>query len=1031
MAQGNFWDEAPVVSPQPAPRRAPQPVLSLPDPDKAADNARADAGLENSTVQTGLAVGADQRAADKAERERLEWLATHNPDGSKKPQASDATEAQQKSSLFYGRMLAAEKEYGAVPEGSRDARTIPGQWFHNTFPNADAMLNSSDRVTSDNAARNFIAASLRLESGATISPEEFDRQYRIYFPMPGDGPEQIKQKAQLRRQTIQGFRISSGPLAGQVDQEFQAIYNPAGGATAAAAALPGGQPPAGQPPAAGGVNSPEMRGGLPVGTQITFDGNGDGAPQWWNRDEWLMRTHGVTPDQETQIAAFWNANSGNPNLSPEAIRAWYQQNGLPQPSDAALAQGIAQARDGKVRFGAFDDSADRAAREQQLKSMVEAEAKARGAAMGAQGYDPNSAQSYLQTLTEAPLAGLQDEVSGLVGGGAALIRGGDPVKGYTDARDAAAYRDGLARDAQGLGGEALRIIGSVPTAMSMPGAMSPTVGGAIKAGAGYGALAGFGEGRGTGDSLGGAAGGAIVGGTVGGVTAAGGQWAINKLAARGGGSGGSTAAQRYADAQGFGLDAISPADVGGMAPKAIERTLDVQPGSATVMGAQRARLGDQLTTAVGDVADTFGRSTSQRGIGETAQRGAKAYLSESEEAAGKLYEAIPIAPEVDAFTGNTVSRLEALTNKITSNPKLAGMLKDPRLQGYLEALTARVKQVPTGLVDASGAPVTREVVEGGKLSWNDLKELRSRIGEEIGQQMFGEKTLKSDLRSLYAALSSDMEATAAAQGGKALTAFRKANTFYSQRAKRIEDVIEPLLGKGSDGTPESAAALIQRIAKGGKASTDLKLLAQIRKTLKADEWGQVANGLIRELGQPANSPGREFAAETFLRNFSDMDPAAKNVLFGKSDLRANLEKFVGVVEGIAKNNGTRNTSNTGMALSSVIGYGTGGVPGLIAQTALSYGGAKLWTNPAFVRWFTGYSKMLAGAARSGQINAAAHASQMAALSRLGGAHPEIAPDLGGLRQQLMGALQGGAGPQGALADEGQPTATPTTTTVPQ
>lgn len=1007
MAQGNFWDEAPVVSPQPTPRRAPQPILSLPDPDKAADNARADAGLENSTVQTGLAVGADQRAADKAERERLEWLATHNPDGSKKPQASDATEAQQKSSLFYGRMLAAEKEYGAVPAGSRDARTIPGQWFHETFPNADAMLNSSARVTADNAARNFIAASLRLESGATISPEEFDRQYRIYFPMPGDGPDQIAAKAKLRQQTIQGFRISSGPLAGQVDQEFQAIYNPSGGATAAAAALPGGQPPAGQPPAAGGVNSPEMRGGLPVGTQITFDGNGDGAPQWWNRDEWLMRTHGVTPDQETQIAAFWNANSGNPNLSPEAIRAWYQQNGLPQPSDAALAQGIAQARDGKVRFGAFNDSADKAAREQQLKSMIDAEARARGAAMGAQGYDPNSAQSYLQTLTEAPLAGLQDEVSGLVAGGGAMLTGGNPMQAYVNSRDANAYRDSLARDAQGAGGEALRVVGSIPTAMSLPGAMSPTVGGAIKAGAGYGALAGFGEGRGAGDSIGGAIGGAALGGAVGGATAAGGQWAINKLASRGGGSGGSTAAQRYADAQDYGLDAISPADVGGMAPKAIERGLDVQPGSAGVMGAQREQLGQQLTDAVGGVADTFGRSTTQRGIGETAQRGAKAYVSESEAAASKLYDAIPIAPDVDAVTTNTVSRLEALTNKITSNPKLAALVQDKRLVGYLDAL------------------------KGGKLSWNDLKQLRTRIGEEIGQQMFGEKTLKSDLRSLYEALSVDMEATAAAQGGNALKAFQRANTFYSQRAQRIEDVIAPLLGKDGTASPEAAAALIQRISKGGKSSSDLKMLAQIRKTLKPDEWGQVANGLIRELGQPANSPGRAFSPETFVRNFSDMDPAAKNVLFGKSELRANLEKFVGVVEGIAKNNGTRNTSNTGMALSSVIGYGTGGVVGLVAQTALSYGGAKLWTNPAFVRWFTGYSKMLAGAARSGQVNAAAHASQMAALSRLAGAHPEIAPDLGGLRQQLMGALQGGSGPQGALADEGQPTATPTTTQVPQ
>lgn len=994
MAQGNFWDEAPVVSPQPAPRRAPQPILTLPNPDQDADNARADQSTANDNIRTGIAVDNVEREKEKGKFDRERTLAD-DFNANKEVQAYRATlpsltqalaapkTGQGDLSVIYAYAKLMDPT-SVVRDSEMDMATSTSPWAQAKVQELRGQLDGSGRLPP--AARAGLEQEMiRKARSARLAYDDAFARYTEDAKAYGLDPVRV-----VGQHYGEKFRADM-----QAYDKARGLGRFAPGAGQQNAPLPGG------------VNSPEMRGGLPVGTEITFNGNGDGAPQWWNRDEWLMRTHGVTPDQETQISAFWNANSGNPNLTPEAIRAWYQQNGLPQPSDAALAQGIAQAREGKVRFGAFDDSADRAAREQQLKSMIDAEARARGAATGAQSYDPGSAQAYLQTLTEAPLAGLQDEVSGLVAGSGALLSGGDPMQAYLDSRDANAYRDMQARDAQGVGGEALRVVGSIPTAMSLPGAMSPTVGGAIKAGAGYGALAGFGEGRGAGDSIGGAIGGAAIGGAVGGATAAGGQWAINKLASRGGGSGGSTAAQRYADAQDYGLDAISPADVGGMTPKAIERGLDVQPGSAGVTGAQREQLGQQLTDAVGGVADTFGRSTTQRGIGETAQRGAKAYVSESEAAASRLYEAIPIAPDVDAVTTNTVSRLEALTNKITSNPKLAALVQDKRLLGYLDAL------------------------KGGKLSWNDLKQLRTRIGEEIGQQMFGEKTLKSDLRSLYEALSVDMEATAAAQGGNALKAFQRANTFYSQRAQRIEDVIAPLLGKDGTASPEAAAALIQRISKGGKSSSDLKMLAQIRKTLKPDEWGQVANGLIRELGQPANSPGRAFSPETFIRNFTDMDPGAKNILFGKSDLRANLEKFVGVVEGIAKNNGTRNTSNTGMALSSVIGYGTGGAVGLVAQTALSYGGAKLWTNPAFVRWFTGYSKMLAGAARSGQVNAAAHASQMAALSRLAGAHPEIAPDLGGLRQQLMGALQGGSGPQAVLADEGQPTAKPTTTQVPQ
>ena len=1001
-------------------------VTILPSPDKDRDNARADAAQGNDAVRTELAItgdaraaGKDQRDADKTTFDKERGLAgefNQNPEvkayRASLPVLSHALRAPKNGQgdlsviYAYAKMM---DPTSVVREGEMDMATASSPWAQAKVQELRGQLDGSGRLPP--AVRDALDQEMiRKAHSARLAYDQERNRYMTDAQSYGLDPNRVV-----------------GPHYGENFRDEMQAYDKSRGIGRFAPGF--GDAPGGNPPPDGTI-APTMRGGLPLGTKISFEGDGTNQDQWWDRNAWLA-SMGLDSDKETKIIAFWNANRGNQNLTADGVRAWYEQNGLPQPGEQELQTVMARTRKGDAVVSAFDDSAAKEARRKELQAQIDQQAQVTGQATDSGAYDPTAARSYLDRFTNAPLLGASDEVAGLAGGIYQTFAGGDPVKGYTDARDAESLRMGQMDNKQGIAGSALEFVGSLPAAAIGPagefGSVRQAVVSGAKSAAPVSAVMGFNEGRGVGDSLRGGIAGAGLGAVAGGATGGLAKWGLDKLAARGG-AGPSVAAQRYADAQDFGLDAIAPGDVGGMGSRVVERGLDVQPGAAGVMNANREKLGEQLTTAVGDVADSFGRATSQRGIGEAAQKGAKGYVSESEKVAKRLYDAIPIASDSKAVTGATVGRLKALTNKITSNPKLAAMIEDKRLAGFLDALTTKAKKVPTGLLDEAGSPITRKVVEGGGISWNDLKELRSRIGEEIGAQMFGEKTLKSDLRSLYGALSQDMEATATAMGPDALKAFQKANTFYSQRAQRIEDVIAPLLGKDSDGTPEAAGALIQRISKGGRSSTDLKMLAQIRRTLRPDEWGQVQNGMIRMLGQPAKSEGRAFSPDTFVRNFADMDQGAKNILFGKSELRGNLDKFVGVLEGIAKNNGTRNTSNTAMGLSGLIGYGTGGVPGLIAQTAMSYGGAKLWTSPAFVRWMTGYSKMLAAATRSGTVNASAHAGQMAALSRLAGAHPEIAPDARGLMQQLQQAFQGGAAPSAA---ESRSADTNTTQQVPQ
>ncbi|MCP2134603.1 type III secretion system FlhB-like substrate exporter [Rhizobium sp. SLBN-94] len=63
----------------------------------------------------------------------------------------------------------------------------------------------------DQARRDFINAQLRRESGAVISPEEFDNANKQYFPQPGDKPEVLEQKRK-NRETVMGAMIrDAGP----------------------------------------------------------------------------------------------------------------------------------------------------------------------------------------------------------------------------------------------------------------------------------------------------------------------------------------------------------------------------------------------------------------------------------------------------------------------------------------------------------------------------------------------------------------------------------------------------------------------------------------------------------------------------------------------------------------------------------------------------------------------------------------------------------------------------------------------------
>lgn len=117
------------------------------------------------------------------------------------------TEGQSKAQGFYQRMRSSETQMKRLNMGPQEWSTLIQQRAAPTFSRANL---SDKQLTQLDLMENWISASLRLESGAAIGQNEFDKQARIFFPQPGAGPEEQSSKLAQRELAILGFGSTSG-----------------------------------------------------------------------------------------------------------------------------------------------------------------------------------------------------------------------------------------------------------------------------------------------------------------------------------------------------------------------------------------------------------------------------------------------------------------------------------------------------------------------------------------------------------------------------------------------------------------------------------------------------------------------------------------------------------------------------------------------------------------------------------------------------------------------------------------------------
>ena len=134
------------------------------------------------------------------------------PSGQLKGASGAPTEGQSNAAGFAQRMELAQSIFEKLPAGSqpgmgtRVAEAVP--FVGGAL--ARGVVQSADTQMYDQAAQDWIRAKLRKESGAAIGVDEARQEYATYFPMVGDTPEKIAQKAEARRVVTLGMKNAAG-----------------------------------------------------------------------------------------------------------------------------------------------------------------------------------------------------------------------------------------------------------------------------------------------------------------------------------------------------------------------------------------------------------------------------------------------------------------------------------------------------------------------------------------------------------------------------------------------------------------------------------------------------------------------------------------------------------------------------------------------------------------------------------------------------------------------------------------------------
>ena len=893
------------------------------------------------------------------------------------------TEGERKSSAFLTRALGANRDYETIKPGPRG---LMAQKFNDIAPNlANVTINDGDRQVTDSAQAEFVAATLRYDSGAAIPPAELEAQKRIYFPQPGDGIEARNQKARARARAMQGLIESSGrALDPKIRDQYPEFFKDKVGAGVTPPTT--GTPPPQTPPNSPAGGPPDETGKY-AGSDIQMHMDSPENAQGYR----------FTPTQETALHEYLTSGKATPEGYGRMMTAFAAAQGVNVDdayTQSATAQGqklIEAAKAGKLGDGMSYNQSDKAYRESLLKEANAGQARETG-----------------ELLTSGALAGGLDEARGIVGGASSLLKGDGFEKGYVHDRDLTrAVRDNAYEKRPIISG-ATEMLGALAT----PGGVSNEAvrGGSLaermvamgKAGRNQGIAAGYGYGEGTGGSLKGAVVGGATGMLIGGALplaskpiSAAYNFATKRPVIAGG--------QQIADAAAAENIPISRPFLDPSVRNKVTYLDTTARGAPIIQGA----LGD-TANAIETRAATLGKGGNVVDAyegGQAIQKAGKGYITRAKSLTDRLYDRAKSAvPE-----GVEIEPVQALA---TLDSHIAELNKSPAQNAseikYLKAIRSDLTKQPvdTGLLDASGKPIFRP---GEGLSIDTIRNMRTNMRGQISERNLTLSKAESRVIDVLGSASRDIQTQLAEKAPMAGARYARADAAFKGKQDKIKNVIQTFLGpRNANIPPEQAFSRLESMARSRGNSQGLQ--SMVGEMDKADVR-DIAATFADSLGKDAAG---DFSPARFIAHAGKLSPRARRIIFGDEGAETinNLVKVSNAfrkVSAMANHSGTERARNYRGAIGKVFGFVAGGAGGYSAgggmgaavgamaasQAADAIGGimnarsARALMSPNVAKWL-----------KQTPTNPAAIESHIARLSTIAAREPAISGDVISLQNYL-------------------------------
>ena len=441
-----------------------------------------------------------------------------------------------------------------------------------------------------------------------------------------------------------------------------------------------------------------------------------------------------------------------------------------------------------------------------------------------------------------------------------------------------------------------------------------------------------------------------------------------------------------------------------------ETALKQQNQLGTTISKLAGRLAGKTEGATGEEAG----QALQRGIlgtpdPKTGLYGADGFMSRFRGNAAANYADVDrlLPPNVFMKPELTYNYLKEAVNKSESSGAFKAILGDPKIEALLKALETNV------------------AANNGALPYAQFKILRSAVGEKLANYNLTEPTSKSFYKGLYKSLVQDIQAGAKNTSDEAFQALQKADRYYNTNIELIDDFLNPIVNK------VNVDNITNTLLKGAQnGPTQIKA---IRTALNDKEYEVLISNIIDNLGKQTTTDvlsksgdlittsqrTNYFNTNTFLKNWNKIPETSKEILFNSSKNLKGINKEINNIALVANDIEKANPFGTGLhgessryagqglligaAGGAAAGAFTGGVSGgalamLSAIPIVGWGGgqaAKLFSNPAFLKWLSNGVKLAGNKGVNGYIEN---------LGKIGGIMANSDPESRTLMKNTLGVL---------------------------